>query len=90
MSQLLLDHGFLDEPVEAVVTATFAIDDDDQLLDEKLDVLENSGAPREPRHAVPRVRCLARALPRAMAHAESLPRTISSLDLDRAASSLQG
>ena len=41
--ELLLDHGFLDEPVAPLAPLTFAIDDDDTYLDEKVDCLEQVG-----------------------------------------------
>jgi len=40
---LLLDHGFVNEPVEAVATLAFALDDDDRFLSEKEVVLEEAG-----------------------------------------------
>ena len=41
--QLLLDYGFLEEPVEPVAMFTFELDENDRFLDEKLDVLEQAG-----------------------------------------------
>ena len=41
--QLLLDHGFLEEPVEPVAMFTFELDENDRFLDEKLDILEQAG-----------------------------------------------
>lgn len=45
--ELLLDYGFLSEPVAAVAPLTFAVDEDDILIDEKCDVLELNGLTEE-------------------------------------------
>ena len=45
--ELLLDYGFLSEPVAAVAPLAFALDDDDRFIDEKTDALEVGGMPPE-------------------------------------------
>jgi len=38
--ELLLDHGFLEEPVAAIASFSFALNEDDNFWDEKMDILE--------------------------------------------------
>ena len=41
--EMLLDHGFVEEPVAPIASVRFAIEDDDRFLDEKTDILETAG-----------------------------------------------
>lgn len=61
--ELLLDHGFLDEPVPAVAPLCFAIDENELNFDEKDMVLEGVGLPIEATWLIGEVR-----VPRARSH----------------------
>ena len=43
--ELFVDHGFVNEPVPAAITMSFALKPDELFLDEKLDVLDTAGLP---------------------------------------------